>query len=136
MEINPRDEVRDLFASLSPDARPNPPAAPSGPPPSEAAACTLHSYQRQAVVWASQRERAGADAHGICGGVIAEEMGLGKTIEVLGLIVENSAATAAVPTALECFKHPLCGGQLVRAAATGRFAGAACGVQRSSLRSE
>ena len=53
------------------------PPAPSGALGPERAGRRLHLRARELV------ERAGAAAHGICGGVIAEEMGLGKTLSVI-----------------------------------------------------
>ena len=119
----PRDEVHAFFAALAPNVRPDAPVAPATSACDDLLACTLHDYQRQAVAWAVKRERGGPDAHGVRGGVLAEEMGLGKTIEVLALLVENaSCATLTTPVS----KHPLYGGQLMRGTASGRFAGSTC----------
>ena len=40
------------------------------------------------------REAAGADRDGVCGGVLAEEMGLGKTVEVMALVLSHAAPSA------------------------------------------
>ena len=108
-----RDEVQAFFATCAPDARPDAPTPPTTPITN--LDCTLHTYQRQAVAWAVHREEHGPDAHGVRGGVLAEEMGLGKTIEIFGLIVEHAACP--VPPATMPFTHPAHGGELVCGAA-------------------
>ncbi len=69
--------------------------------------CILHRYQRQTVGWAVRREQLGADAHGVCGGIIAEEMGLGKSVEVMALVLSHQPPDAPpLALALDGGCHP------------------------------
>ena len=49
--------------------------------------CKLWEYQRRTVGWAIDREK--GEQWGVRGGVIAEEMGLGKTVEVMALVCSH-----------------------------------------------
>jgi len=51
--------------------------------------CSLLPFQRESVRWAVRREVEGPDGFGVKGGVLAEEMGLGKTIEVFCLVLSH-----------------------------------------------
>ena len=132
----PREEVEQFFASISPDIRTDVPSLPASVVDDTKLTCKLHNYQRQAIAWAVQREKAGCDVHGVRGGVIACEMGLGKTVETLGLILSHPGAHE--PNALGggssshdegpstwAPTHPLKAGRLERRSAV---AGAACGA--------
>ena len=122
-----RAEVQAFFSSLAPDTREDVPSKVITPTADRILACSLHNYQKTAVAWAVSRERTGHDAHGVRGGVLAEEMGLGKTIEVFGLLVENAPCSVEpMPPAT----HPLRGGTpLVHGACEGEaFVSAACAV--------
>ncbi|KAK9811296.1 hypothetical protein WJX72_001345 [[Myrmecia] bisecta] len=55
-------------------------------PPAGALKVTLHRYQKQALAWMKGREHV---AHGVRGGILADEQGLGKTVQMLALIVSE-----------------------------------------------
>ena len=74
------------------------------------------------------RESRGHDEYGVRGGVLACEMGLGKTVETLGLIVSHPGGRepeSADGGPLTLATHPLRAGRLARSAAT---AGSSCGA--------
>lgn len=54
------------------------------PPPGTLKA-TLYSYQKRALNWMQRRE----EASNVQGGILADEQGLGKTVQMLALIVSN-----------------------------------------------
>ena len=111
-----REEVDAFFASISPDVRTDGPIS-TDAVVDAALACKLHGYQRKAIAWAVARERSGSDKHGIRGGVLACEMGLGKTVETLGLLVSNPASSSdngLLSSAASGMMHPLKSGQLMR----------------------
>ena len=133
--FDPKLEVRSFFASISPDARgaPPPPAAPL--PCERTLASTLHGYQRQAVEWAQARERAGVDDAGVCGGVLAEEMGLGKSVEVIGLVQSHQCPLSeSLADATSGGRIPHCSGLLLPRVSAGGETCNLCG--RKSLPSE
>jgi SNF2 family DNA or RNA helicase len=60
---------------------------------------TLHDYQVEGVEFMLQRELQ-EDAYGIRGGILADDMGMGKTISILALMIANPCSTLiVVPTA-------------------------------------
>ena len=135
MAADPKAEVRAFFASLSPDVRAAPPP-PTVLPCERRLASTLHSYQRQAVEWAMAREKAGVDEAGVCGGVLAEEMGLGKSIEVIALVESHACPLhdPPPPEATAGGRIPHCSGLLLPRTSCGGEACIVCG--RKSMASE
>ena len=88
MSEAPSSAVAAFFAAIAPSDRPG---VPQTTVSDDAIATKLWSWQRRTVAWAVGRELMGADAtSGVCGGVIAEEMGLGKTLEVMALALSNA----------------------------------------------
>jgi len=84
--------LTDLYRQISPRATAAAAAGGGEALPAEAMLeCSLLAFQRESVRWALRRERGGgvADGTGVSGGVLAEEMGLGKTVELLTLILSN-----------------------------------------------
>ena len=55
-------------------------------PPPGALKASLYSYQRKALTWMIKREESRAIVQG---GILADEQGLGKTVQMLALIVSN-----------------------------------------------
>ena len=84
-EADATAELLDLYASISPR-----PVSCAPPIDTSALNCSLYPHQQQTVSWALTRELQDEDGlSGVRGGVIAEEMGLGKTIEVMALICSH-----------------------------------------------
>ena len=54
-------------------------------PPPGVLRANLYSYQKQALTWMLLRE----ESQNVQGGVLADEQGLGKTVQMLALIVSN-----------------------------------------------
>ena len=102
--------VDAFFAAIGPSER-------DGVPPAavreEAIASSLMSWQRRTVEWAVGRELMGEDPEsGVCGGVIAEEMGLGKTLEVMALTLSHPAEGLILEARPGPAHHPLRSGPL------------------------
>ena len=98
-----------FFAAIGPSQRGVPPATVRD----DAISSTLMSWQRRTVEWAVGCELLGADAEsGVRGGVIAEEMGLGKTLEVMALALSNPPDGAALDRQAGPAHHPLRSGPL------------------------
>ncbi|KAL3897739.1 MAG: hypothetical protein SGPRY_012988, partial [Prymnesium sp.] len=75
--------------------------------------CELWEYQRQTVAWAIAREQAELEGVGVHGGVLAEEMGLGKTVEIMALILSHMDPSSDPPHEWsEGGTHPLFPGEL------------------------
>ena len=101
--------VTAFFAAIGPSQRGVPPATVRD----DAIASTLMSWQRRTVEWAVGCELLGEDAEsGVRGGVIAEEMGLGKTLEVMALALSNPPEGAALDRLAGPAHHPLRSGPL------------------------
>lgn len=54
--------------------------------PAGALRATLYSYQKRALNWMQRRE----EATNVQGGILADEQGLGKTVQMLALIVSKA----------------------------------------------
>lgn len=54
-------------------------------PPPGLLLASLYSYQKRALTWMLLRE----DSYNVPGGILADEQGLGKTVQMLALIVSN-----------------------------------------------
>ena len=84
-EADATAELLELYAAISPR-----PVSCAPPIDTSALNCSLYPHQQQTVSWALTRELQDEDGlSGVRGGVIAEEMGLGKTIEVMALICSH-----------------------------------------------
>ncbi|CAL8469222.1 g8763 [Coccomyxa elongata] len=59
----------------------------------------LHPYQKRALGWMKKRENPG-NVNAACGGVLADEQGLGKTIQALALIVSEELTREDAAAAL------------------------------------
>ncbi|BDA45031.1 Helicase-like transcription factor [Coccomyxa sp. Obi] len=62
--------------------------APEADVPSGKMTVALHPYQKRALGWMKKRENPG-NVNAACGGILADEQGLGKTIQALALIVSE-----------------------------------------------
>ena len=69
------------------------------PPPASLRVASLYPYQAAGFTWMLQREGVGAEATGkrVLGGLLADEQGMGKTIQALSLCLAHPPPLHAAP---------------------------------------
>ncbi|KAK9908100.1 hypothetical protein WJX75_002756 [Coccomyxa subellipsoidea] len=73
--------------------------APKADLPAGSMTVTLHDYQKRALGWMKRRENPGS-VNAVCGGILADEQGLGKTVQAIALIVLEPPSRADAEAAV------------------------------------